>query len=683
MLDAMRILALDYVHHKSKESEMTEDLEEWFYNKKTHDPTEIFPFLIESSEQVGQIYVLSQEGSELAGLQIEEMRTGLQKALPFIKPTGSQSAQIGPVFKRSYIKAKGAGPSAKIINTTMKYFHQVAESSKPWSTYFAEILSILDLPNLKLPDGAIYDWRTEGFDSMIEAAVQKIGPLTDTVLLTVRNQAGFLPGEVPEYTKYLMNDVLAGGRYLTGKVKPVHETACPLCGRPDQTLFPNALKGAGFNLTNMDRISRFPGMDIDQAWKGYALCQDCADLLYVYKYHVLEKVGPKKDRRPFSAPVAGKNALIIPYCMGGTAARREIFENVNDFILQATSDVEEAEESLLDVLKDEESILNINILWADIGQLIENISGIITDVPPSRLKFLSAFNENARNWRHPVFPGRFLKTPDVDLSPDLALKAFGAARGALFWRPGGRKTQHLNQSHRLFDLRRQLAASVYHGRALDHRTSKRLWDEIQNAASWWWLDAIENRGTESGGLFGLLNEGRGKKGDFPTLAGWIRHWAWWIYYLKQAGVLKMENSFYKPKWEGLNSFMGPETGIDTEEKAFAFLLGVLFGRLVFLQSEQKVRISALNWTKRFSIDGRELPALYRKVRAKLLEYQNIPDPKVKRFFTERLFKSIEEISLIGARLGDDIRLSSNQACYFLLLGQALSNKILKKENSDG
>ena len=43
------------------------------------------------------------------------------------------------------------------------------------------------------------------------------------------------------------------------------------------------------------------------------------------------------------------------------------------FINSIPDDVEEDEESLLNILKDEKGLLNLTFLWADIGQNIENV----------------------------------------------------------------------------------------------------------------------------------------------------------------------------------------------------------------------------------------------------------------------------------------------------------------------
>ena len=44
------------------------------------------------------------------------MTPEISSYFPFVKPSGNMSAQIGPIIKRGYTKAKGGGPSRKILS---------------------------------------------------------------------------------------------------------------------------------------------------------------------------------------------------------------------------------------------------------------------------------------------------------------------------------------------------------------------------------------------------------------------------------------------------------------------------------------------------------------------------------------------------------------------------------------
>lgn len=666
MLGAMRTLALDYLFQELDGEYPPDNLDSWYQDLRANYPEKMFRFLVEDTGDTEWVFVIKKSGdSGVAELYVREMTPEIAPYLPFLK-LPPRAAQAGPVFKRSYTKVKRAGPLPITLNTTMEYFRKLAKSDKPWSPYFVEILSVLESPQIKLMDGSLMDWKESGYESLLECVVQEIGEWKGKTLVAVEDSMGNLPGNRREYCEYLLKEKLAGSRYLMKKVNAKDGSNCPLCGTINTTVFPNALSGAGLNLVNMDREGAFPGIDLSQAWKGYALCVPCADLFYVYKYHVLKKTGPKKDIIPFTARIAGESALIIPFSTMNAKIRQNLLRKVDKFIRNIPTDVEADEETLLDILKDEKGIINLTFLWADIGQNLENVTGVLTDVPPTRLRELCQLNENSKSWKHSLFPELPLVSGRFDLRADLSLKALYP----LFHRPGGKKAQNANNSKRLFQLKRAIAAAVYHKR---HIPSQRFWDEVLETARWRWLDTIEN-----GDVYGLLNEGKGKKGPYLTVAGWVRHLAWWLHYFKQLEVLNMENDFYVPELEELKPYLGKQSGIDSKSKAFAFLLGVVYGRLLFAQSEAKVGLSALKWVKRFTIGGKDFPELYKKILAKILEYRQHGDEKVVKLLkTKKLNQVIEELSSIGNKLGDNIELSSTLACYYLLLGQSLSNKILK------
>lgn len=665
MLEAMRHIALDYLFKELGDGAPPADLDGWFRELRREYPEKLFPFLVEDPEKVEEVYIIEPEPNDdnTVSLSSREMTPQLAPCLPFMRPSGSQGAQIGPVLKRSYSKQKGPGPSTKILKTTLDSFHELAQSGKPWSGYFQEILDLLERPKLRLPDRSELSWRDKEFSSMLDAAINSIGEKKATVLLTVADSKGKLPGQRHEYLGYLMKEKLAGDRYVTVATPAQEAARCALCGTDGVTVYPNAVKGAGINFGNVDRDGAFSGVDLSNAWKGYALCGDCADLLYIYKYHVLNQ-DPVSKKRPFMAHVAGDKALIIPYSNATPQARQELLRAVHDFVRHIPANVEEDEASLLDVLKDQKALLNMTFLWADVGQTIEGVCGVLTDVPPSRLAELSRQNELTRQWTHRIFPEVFLP----QLRSNLSLSALRD----LFKRPGGKKAQQANDSERLFQLRRLIAASVYGGNPLPQ---KRFWEEVITTARWYWQDAVE-----AGSAYGLLYEGQGKKGPYFTAAGWVRHLAWWLHYFRTLGVMEMPEGAFEPTLENLKPYFGPESGIDSQEKAYAFLLGVLYGKVLQVQGARGVNVgaNALTWLKRLTLTGRDLPTLYVKIREKLLAYETEKSSQVRAL--------IEDIGDLGVRLGNQIDLEDTATCYFLLLGQSLSNRILpgaKGEKADG
>lgn len=672
MIEAIRIMALDYLTGELTGEDLPVDNESWYKELRKNIPGKMFPYLVEDSGKIETVYILEKHTNEMARLSIQEIvKAGIgggctQDKLPFMRPSGSQSAQVGPVLKRTYEKNKGGGPSEKILVTTMNYFTEIARADKPWSPYFQDIVNVLECANLELPNGEAVNWLESGYANILACAVDRIGPQSGTVFLTVRDGKGLLPGENAFYVDYLLTEKLAGDRYATLQAPTKENGSCCLCNDCEVTVYPNALKGAGINLNNVDRAGAFPGINTLQAWKKYALCGLCADLLYVYKFHVLKKVGSTKNL-PFSARVAGESALIIPSFFPGlpVEARLEVIEEAKDYIGNISTDVEQDEENLLFILKDKETILNLVILWADVGQEIGNVTGMITNVLPSRLSELSELNEKILGWKHPLFPKVQLQQGLTNFKPDLSLRALRP----IFYRTGGKKAEGANKSKQLFQLKRQVAECVYHQRKLPE---KRFWEEIMTTARWYCLEALEQKD----GHKGLLYEGEGKRGPYLTAAGWVRHLNWWLYYFKQVGVMEMEREYFIPEMNMLKPYFGPESDISSPEKAFAFLLGVLYGKLLQVQGDRGVNVSAnaLSWLKRLTLQGKDLPGLYIKVREKLLAYETEKKSKEVRVL-------LSEIGRLGIKLGDKIDLNETQTNYYLLLGQSMTVDILAKEKS--
>ena len=132
----------------------------------------------------------------------------------------------------------------------------------------------------------------------------------------------------------------------------------------------------------------------------------------------------------------------------------------------------------------------------------------------------------------------------------------------------------------------------------------------------------------------------------------------------------MEDNFYKPQMERLKPYFGPQSGINSLQKAYTFLLGVLYGKVLEVQGAKGVNVgaNALTWLKRLTLKGRDLPGLYIKVREKLLAYETEKSEDVRGL--------IAEIGNLGWRLGDNTELDEIQTNYYLLLGQSLTKTIL-------
>lgn len=135
----------------------------------------------------------------------------------------------------------------------------------------------------------------------------------------------------------------------------------------------------------------------------------------------------------------------------------------------------------------------------------------------------------------------------------------------------------------------------------------------------------------------------------------------------------MEDNFFEPKMESLKPYFGPESGINSPQKAYAFLLGMLYGKVLQVQGARDINVgaNALTWLKRLTLKGRDLPELYIKTREKLLAYETEKSEDVRDL--------IAEIGNLGWKLWDNIELDEIPANYYLLLGQSLTTTILPKK----
>jgi CRISPR-associated protein Csh1 len=398
----------------------------------------------------------------------------------------------------------------KIQDTTLGAFQEIGKGGHSWSPYFREAHACLRRKSLRFQESERKD-DAGAFRAAIAAIDEK-----RTVLLAFQDAVGRLPGEVPEYVEYLQ-DVLARTKYATGQNGPCSDRSCALCGESATTIYPNALRGAGINLSNLDRDGAFPGVDPAAAWKGYSLCVACADLLYVYWNHVAAD---------FLVTVAGERALVIPETSIDHARRREFIKRALELARGIDkSQVRLRERKLLDLLSDDKAVTTLTFLWAEFGQRIDDLRGVVTDVLPSRLHELTRLNQEFVSLARPLFPEVALEEFDYDLTLQVVRP--------LLRRPGGKKAQAANDSRRLFELRRDLVDAVYHRGKLPER----FWDEVHLTARWHWDDVCDRSNT-----WDVLYEGFSVKKNvgYLTLAGWVRQLARFLAYLRHVGVIMPE-----------------------------------------------------------------------------------------------------------------------------------------------
>ncbi len=650
MLQDMRQISLETL---AQLLDATGDIESWYQEVRVSNASQLLPFLVEAPDSAGNFYTLraSPDESDLAILELEQVKESDKSRLPFNQPTGSQSAALGPIIKRTNT-SNSPGPSSKIQKTTLDAFQDISEQNQPWSTYFSEALDCLSRPRMK---DAISGKTIDCSDNANAEAVRIITE-KKTVLLAFKDSKGRLPGDVPEYQQYLLT-VLASTKYTTREAVAIANQSCSLCGKFGN-LLPNGVKGAGINLANIDREGAFAGMTVENAWKHFGLCVACADLLYIYNFHFTDS---------FRVRIAGEQALVIPTLTGSQVDRHAFLKRLQKWLESIRksesggSQISSEERSLLRIIAESDAIAQVTFLWADFGQRIDNVRGVLTDVLPSRLRQLEKSNIDSMIYSSPAFPVHELPEFTFDLSLNYL--------SALIKRPGGKRTKKENEGKRLFDLKRQVAADIYYGKPLTDQFQA----ELHRTAQAYVLETIVTKDHLK-----LLYEGFSprKNEAYLTFAGWIRQVAKTLHHFRKIGVLApMTNSIYQPQSAALKPYFTEETAIDCKPKAFAFILGVLYGKLMQVQAARKVNVGAnsLPWLKRLTLSGRDMPEFYNKVREKLLIYKTESSEEVREI--------IQELGALGAVTKLD-QLSEIDTCFFLLLGQSLATSVLPSKTSD-
>ena len=135
---------------------------------------------------------------------------------------------------------------------------------------------------------------------------------------------------------------------------------------------------------------------------------------------------------------------------------------------------------------------------------------------------------------------------------------------------------------------------------------------------------------------------------------------------------------YLEKHDGLkplNDFLSEEaTGLDTKEKLFTFLVGLLFGKLVSIQLARGVSANALKWLKGLQLSSQDLMDIFVNIRKKLDDYST-----PKSAWSDEMKGVAEAIGSLGADI-EKMEISRKEIPYYLCLGQSLSSYYLHSKS---
>lgn len=666
MLEIMRQLA---VQHLYAELDGTGDPEAWYRDTHAQRLDLLLPYLTEEAREsmAGNYYVLSADPHDPTVAILESREFARERdghLLPFAQLAGSQSGDLGPVLKRTFNKKSGPGPTKKILETTVKRFATLAQTDEKWAEYFAECLHVCQRPRLR------FQGRLLGGDAQTNALLLAVAhiPETKTCFLAITDGQGHLPGMRREYMDYLRRE-LGGAKYATKKSK-ARQGRCHLTGQ-EGMVYPNASMGAGLNLTNVDRVGVFSNLSVDNAWKRYALSLAAADALYTFYFHCSQS---------YTAYVAGKQALVLPALHGYLTPeqRRRFIRKYHEYLkaLRATSGgVAYREKKLVEYLAAQEDVVaGLTIVWAKFGQKMEDVQGVVEDVLPSRLSTISHVVAMTQQQESPYFPMQPISPLDLGFNHVAAV-----LRGPRGWRGPGA------DSRALFALTVTLAEAAYHARSIPHALL--LGEGMQVARMY--LNAIVHDAAHR--TWQSYSEGAAEKD--PTLAGWVKHFTRLLYFFRRLEGEEMSDTAatYTPTRPELAPFFADGqrvAGLDSDAKRWCFLLGALFGRLLYMQDQRGVNTGkALGWLKGGALMAHDLPGLFNKVYDKILEYRHDTEERVRQIARGRATDAlIAEIGALGTRLGATIGLTQDETTYFLLLGLASSRTVtdaMKTEQRPG
>jgi CRISPR-associated protein Csh1 len=446
--------------------------------------------------------------------------------------------------------------------------------------------------------------------------------------------------------------------YQTDKVKSIKSSGikCSLC-YTETELFPNALSGVGLNIANVDKPGFFPGVASENAGKAFPICAPCAEALYAAKFHVFKNLLQN---------ISGHQALIIPHLVE-SEDKSEALKILTSEYRRSRNDISGAarkETGILRDLAENKGIATITFIIGDVGgQSVENIRKVIPDVLPSRLSEISNAIEEI-NKMHENYPFKHpWKSKYSPLNGNLRIVRDVLGMPRYRKPPAGKRSPFKASSVNSLDL----LSAIFLKRQYSLRA---LLAEFSAKLSYDFLGALS---------------GDDKNKPIYSIRDNIANMVHSLLFLDKLGVIEMESgksfvSKYLEKHEGLkplNDFLNEEArGLDSEEKQYAFLVGLLFGKLVSIQLARHVSANALRWLKGLQVSPQDLMDIFVKTKSKLDDYST---PKTA--WSEEMRGVAEAIGALGADIAKwDI--SRKEIPYYLCLGQSLSGYYLPRKGID-
>lgn len=566
----------------------------------------------------------------------------------FRKTPGSQAAYISPTWK--------AAKSDKKLKSTIDYFKRYSNSknvSNEVSRIFSKLLKVIESKSISIADsGKITKkdfWKI--YHEKKKSDNNKNGLNVFTIMID-----GKYPGEIKELLNYALAKI-AEEFYVTSVPKTFSKIGtCSLCHREDK-IFPNALSGAGINIANVNKPCFFPGVISENAIKSFPICASCAETLYVAKSHVFPD---------FIQTISGHQALIIPHLVQSEnkAEGLGIIKYALNLLKKDVASAKGTEAGIIEDLADNEGIATVSFLFGEVGgQSVQNIRKLLPDILPSRLseiaKAIHTVNSIHNNYPND-HPWKLKKNP-MDGKLQIIRNVLGMAK---YVKPprGKRKPFKASSIDSLNLLEAIFMKREFPLKALIPEFSAKLSYDFCGS---------------------FLDD---KKEPIYVIKNNITQMVHLLTFLDKLEVIKMiANKNLVSKYlegckglEPLNKFLSEEAkGLDTVEKQYAFLVGLLFGKLIAFQMRKGVSNNALRWLKGLEIGPRDLMEIFKKTHSKLDDY-SFQRPA----WSEEMRGVAQAIGSLSCQIGSNWTISRREVPYYFCVGQSLSGYYLPGKGSD-
>ncbi|RQW80862.1 MAG: hypothetical protein EHM14_03165 [Methanothrix sp.] len=568
----------------------------------------------------------------------------------FLK-TPPNGTYLTPTWKMEINKNKKIIGDAKLKRTVSKFISEAEKDKSEWQQKIVKIFLKEDIETGELKENGEIEKRPF-FDTVKWAIMAK-----DIKVFSIKIDNKYNADINDLLNRSLLNK--SRTIYQTDKAKSffLPDVKCSLCDSVEE-LFPNVLSGVGLNFANVDKQVFFPGVTVDNSSKAFPLCTSCAEALYAAKFHVFHNTSDLRQN------ISGHQSLIIPHIVSsndkedGLTIIREAFK----LYKKNLDGVERSEKTILKDLSQNKSISTVTFMIGEVsGQSIKNIRKIIPDVLPSRLskisKAIDETNDINKSYSN-EHPWKILDQQPLEGNLRIIRDVLGMPK---YMKPSTGKRAPFKAMH--VDSLDILSAIFLEG----EYPLNDLISEFSAKLSYDFLGA------------------RSDDAKVYSIRTNMLRMIYFILFLSYAGVVELDTgknfvSKYLEKHEGLkllNEFLNKDArGLNTKEKEFTFLLGLLLGKLISIQMAKQVSSSALKWLKGMQLNQQDLMEIFVKTRSKLDHY-SIP----KSAWSDEMRGVAEAIGALGSDI-EKWDLSRNEIAFYLCLGQSLSGYYLPSKKKD-